>query len=141
MDCSVGAIFEHPCFAVRDVLKIDQFGNKPWKRGSRGYQQRIEYPKLLMTSLFRSIAVPDVGQPFLFSERGYMSGFGLSVRFDQAKHRVVQGCKSGSRRRQRDGDRCRDIRRQRGGGKTAGTSDACGTELKEAAAAANKLLK
>jgi hypothetical protein len=64
-----GAIGEHPRVAVRDVLKIEQFGNKPWSRGSRGYEQRIEYPELLMTSLFRSIAVPDVGffQPFLFS--------------------------------------------------------------------------
>jgi hypothetical protein len=54
------------------MSKIEQFGDKPWKRGCPGCQQRTEYPELLMTSLFRSIAVPDVAllKPFLFSERG-----------------------------------------------------------------------
>jgi hypothetical protein len=70
-DCSVGAIVEHPRFAFA-MSKIEQFGDKPWKRGCPGCQQRTEYPELLMTSLFRSIAVPDVAllKPFLFSERG-----------------------------------------------------------------------
>ena len=60
MDCSVVAIGERPRVAMGDVLKVEQFCNKPRKRGCPGYQQLIEYPELLMTSLFRSIAVPDV---------------------------------------------------------------------------------
>jgi hypothetical protein len=49
-----------------------------------------------------------------------MSGLGLSVRFNQTEHRILQGCKSGSRRHQRDGDGRRDVRCHRCSGKAAG---------------------
>src|SRR5882724_418827 len=81
-----------------------------------------------------SCPVADPFKMFLFVKRGLVIAVSFFVGFDQTEYRVWQGRRFGSRRRQRDGNGRRDVRRHRRGGKTAGASGACeGGNSKESA--------